>query len=220
MFGLLCRGTASDDVADRLDGFRPENAAARNAGLGAGVVDDAALQVHHGRREGGTVGISEPAVDAKQDHRLELRAGRVHQAKDFICGEQLGALPGPLQAHGLFARPLEPGAEPHGPVNQVGIEGELEDAAHELNGLAEPVRSPLLGQLVPQLGEVVRVDVRHAPQFSERCHDRVGRVFVIRPGPRRQLAGVHQGLLRGEELVAQLLDGDPLRLGPRLAARV
>ena len=122
------------------------------------------------------------------------RAGGVQQPADFLGGEQLRPLLGPVQSEGLLRRPLEAWTEANRRRDQAGVERVLEDGADVLDGDGEPVRPPLLRHLVPQGGEVLRVEVGHEPRLAHVRHQLIGGRLVVRPGVRRQLAGVQQRL--------------------------
>jgi hypothetical protein len=95
----------------------------------------------------------------------------------------------------------------------------LEEAAGVLDQLAaQPVRPPLLRHLVPQRAEVVRADVADQSRLAEVAYHQDAHLLVVGPGPGRQFAGVHQGLLGLQESVGRFLDGDALGVRPGRAA--
>jgi hypothetical protein len=78
------------------------------------------------------------------------------------------------------------------------------------------LRPPLLRHLVPRRPEVVRADVADQSRLAEVAYHQVARLLVVRAGPRRQLAGVHQGLLGVQEGVGRVLDRNPFHVRPGL----
>ena len=66
--------------------------------------------------------------------------------------------------------------------------------------------TPLLGQLIPQGGEIFGLQVRDPAQLAELTDQQVRGGSICVPGERRQLAGIQQGVLVIQEGVRQVLD--------------
>src|SRR5437764_926243 len=64
---LLGSGPNGERLPDRLEGLRPQRAAARNAGLRTRVVHPSGVQVEGRERQVAHVAVAETGVDADQD---------------------------------------------------------------------------------------------------------------------------------------------------------
>jgi dolichol-phosphate mannosyltransferase len=95
------------------------------------------------------IGAAKPGVDAQEKHGLHRRAGGAKGPADFLGGEQPRSLLGTVQAQRLLAGALEPWPGADRRREKADLESELEHAADTLDGFPQPVRSPLLGHLVP-----------------------------------------------------------------------
>lgn len=110
------------------------------------------------------------------------------------------------QAQDALGGPAEAGAETDGHVNQAGVVGVLEDGADPLDFVAERHRTPAPRQGRPQPGEVVAAQVADGAVPAEGRGDPLAGAVVVRPGPGRDLAGVNQVSLGGQEVVEHVAD--------------
>lgn len=91
---------------------------------------------------------------------------------------------GPRRAPGLgrsifIRRPVEAGAESHWSGEPLGAERSLEHAADLLDEVAHADWSPVPGQVLSQVREVVGPQVRDDTALTESRDDEFGRVVVV-----------------------------------------
>jgi hypothetical protein len=72
-------------------------------------------------------------------------------------------------------------------------------------------RPPPLRHPVPQLGEVVRSQVRDDARLAEPRDDQLGRLRAVLPAPHGQFARIEERLLVVQERVAESLDRHAFR---------
>src|SRR5205807_513917 len=135
-------------------------------------------QVQGVDRERGNVRIAKSTVNAKEDHGPKgLLRSRKHRAQ---LGRLEHARPfgGAGQAENSLARPLKTGTVAYRPVDQAGVEAELEHDAHTLNDVAEADRPPTFREIGPQPLEIVGSQVGYQPGQTEHFHNPLARRVV------------------------------------------
>jgi hypothetical protein len=121
------------------------------------------------------------AKHAGHDSGLHGYPRGVNQAPDFFGAEQLQSLFRAMKAKGLLFRPLKARPEPDRNGDQPFVKGVFENRPDMLDGRGQPMRSPLLGQLVPQRGEVLRVEIGYQPGLAH-VRDQLNRgALIVRP---------------------------------------
>jgi hypothetical protein len=125
VFFVVRFGASGQSFSQGFDRFRPERAAAADAGFWPRVIQPSSVQVQGGKRKVAAITVPESAVDAQQQDCIHRHACGREKATDLLRAEQFGALLCAVDAKGFLRRPLEPLPIAHRAVNQAVVPGRI-----------------------------------------------------------------------------------------------
>ncbi len=203
----LIVGALGHDIAQSIDGLRPQGNVANHHPLSTDCLDSLPLQVNIFAAEYRAVGCAKSSIDAEQYHCLELSGCRVDELLN-VGGLNHPVLSGSAQLGN--AHLLEPLPEPHRAFNPAAFVGVVEHGDDAGTLAVEGVAADLPEQVSPIAGEVVGPQVTDQAVAAELLEEATKRPANIGQMPRGDFSGIMPRLLLVCEQVCELLEGDGL----------
>ena len=152
--------------------------------------------------------VAETAIDSEQDHRPELPFGAFEHLADFVGLEHPKAPLLAFPAKDLFGGTFEDGPEAEGPVNVPVVESEIEQDSGPGYLVSERNGAHPFGELIPQLAEVLGTEILNKPVAADHFEDPLANLMVVVEGAGRDLPALELPLLGGDEMVAEVYNGE------------
>ena len=155
----------------------------------------------------GTIALAETAVDAQQNHRLQLDRRGIDDAADFVSVEVLLAMRRFRLSLGLLIRFCELRTELHDVLNEIIAHTALEEHARHPDVFCQPIDAVNLRKRGPQIGKVERADIRNRAVLSDFVCNGLADHHVVSEGVCGEFSGVHTSPRGGQKRIRQNLDG-------------